>query len=503
VGLLRHQFQFHQAIKMSPNQQLNYGSLVVSITSSSLVDGHSTSHQESQESHPSRKSGSHTSDSEENVKTFVNILVNVLEWYAFAVFGYLSDILAEVFFPPGQGEATALIESFAVFGGAFVMRPLGGLWMGYLGDRYGRKMALEVSIFLMAISTLCLGCLPTYAQVGHWSYISLIFFRLMQGLSAGGQLMSSLVYAVEGKPKEHWGFHGSCVMAAANFGNLLSGVTVDWLRRCLTEEQVAEWGWRLPNLSGILLCICGVYLKYYHCSSDEEAASSDKPAKIPPNPLVLAFAPENRRPLLAACTVPILWSAGFWLTFDWMTIYMFELIPNPMPQAFGINSSSLFLSVCVFFPLAGAFSDQIGRRCVMTIGGVGFGVTSPFLLIVIGQGNVWLAFFSQCWMGVCLSLWGAPMMAWLAESFDPKVRLTSAAVGYNLGVGIFAGIAPAMATFLVDEWGYKAPSFLLASLAAIGLTGLWVVAPRPSASTTSSTSSSGASSRYLEDFPLI
>lgn len=250
MGLLRHQLQFHQAIKMSPNnRQLDYGSFV-SITSPSQVNGRSTSHQQSQESHPSRKSDSRKSDSEEKVKTFVNILVNVLEWYAFAVFGYLSDILAEVFFPPNQGDATALIESFAVFGGAFAMRPLGGLWIGYLGDRYGRKMALEVSIFLMAISTLCLGCLPTYAQVGHWSYIGLIFFRLMQGLSAGGQLMSSLVYAVEGRPKEHWGFHGSCVMAAANFGNLLSGVTVDWLRRCLTETQVAEWGWRLPNLSG-------------------------------------------------------------------------------------------------------------------------------------------------------------------------------------------------------------------------------------------------------------
>jgi MHS family proline/betaine transporter-like MFS transporter len=176
--------------------------------------------------------------------------------------------------------------------------------------------------------------------------------------------------------------------------------------------------------------------------------------------------------------VPILWSAGFWLSFIWMSIYMFEMIPNPMPEAFGITSSSLLLSVCVIFPIAGDLSDRWGRKRVMTIGALVYGLGCPSLLILIGQGNVALAFLAQSVMGICLSLWGGPMMAWLAESFAPEVRLTSMAVGYNLGVGLFAGVTPAMATYLVDRWGYLAPGYWMTFLASISLFGLWVVAPQ-------------------------
>lgn len=416
-------------------------------------------------------------------KEVANTAASMLVWYAFAVFGYFSDVFGEEFFPPNVPENTALMESFAIFGGAFLMRPIGGIWMGYLGDKYSRKVALQVSLLLMAISTLGMGCVPRFRVIGKWSYVLLTFTRLIQGLSGGGQLMSSLVYAVESKPKEHWGLHGSYVMAAANFGNLMSGVSAFLLRKYFNSSQIQTWGWRLPLfLSGVLLFLCWYYLKY-HCSEEDTAPATgknqnDAVKKLPTNPLQEAFSEENRRPLLAACMVPVLYSAGFWLSFIWMSIYMYELIPDPIPQAFGITSSSLFLSVCVVFPVAGALSDRWGRKRIMTIGALIYGLGCPFLLIVIGKGNAILAFFAQSVMGVGISLWGGPMMAWLAESFPPAVRLTSAALGYNLGVGVFAGVSPAMATFLVDRWGYQAPGWWMTFLALLSLFGLWVVAPR-------------------------
>ena len=428
--------------------------------------------------HPSKKD-INKSKHHELFQTIAGIAGNILEWYDFAVFGYFSDILGSVFFPPDQIGNAALIESFAVFGGAFVMRPIGGIFMGYLGDTYGRKTALEVSIFLMAFPTFAMGCLPSYSHVGAWSYILLIFIRLLQGLSVGGQMMSSLVFTLESHPRSQWGLYGSFVMAAANFGTLLGGVVAYCLRRILNEEQLHSWGWRIPFLSGILVSLCGFYLKYYCDEADAFHGHGGGGADEAKNPLQLAFAKKNRRQLLAACIVPCLYGGGMYLTFVWMAIFMLELIPNPMDQAMGVNSLALFISVCLLFPIAGWLSDKYGRRRIMTIGGLTFGLSAPYFVIAIGDGNPFMAFVYQSIMGVCLSFWGAPMMAWLVEYFDPSARLTSAAVGYNIGMGIAGGGSPALATYMVSRFGYKSPGFLLTGLAAVALFGLWVVAPEP------------------------
>ena len=127
----------------------------------------------------------------------------------FAIYGYFSDIIGRKFFPPTNDESTSIIESFLVFGGAFLVRPIGGVVMGYVGDTLSRKRALEMSIFLMAIPTFAMGCLPTFEIWGWWAVVMLVFVRLLQGLSVGGQLMSSLVFVVEGHDRKWWGWYGS------------------------------------------------------------------------------------------------------------------------------------------------------------------------------------------------------------------------------------------------------------------------------------------------------
>eukprot|EP00980_Cylindrotheca_fusiformis_P008802 scaffold1870_cov104-Cylindrotheca_fusiformis.AAC.3 len=441
------------------------------------------------------KSQSQSNSTHETLKTIAGVAGNVLELYDFAVFGYFSDVLAQVFFPPDQPGHAALIESFAVFGGAFLMRPIGGILMGHLGDVHGRKYALEVSIFLMAFPTFFMGCLPTYSQVGAWSYILLIVIRLLQGLSVGGQLMSSLVFTLESKPKRHWGFYGSCVMATANFGTLLGGVVAFLIRRHLTEEQVLSYGWRLPFLSGILVGFCGLYLKYYCPSTTEEETvfqdghpghshhddfSNRSSKRSNKSPLAIAFLPENRRLLLAACFIPILWSGGFYVCFVWMAIFMSHLIPSEPytpEEAFGMNSMTLFVSVCLLFPVAGILSDKFGRIKIMTVGGLICALGAPLLVVGIGEGNRMLTILCQSCLGLTVSLWGAPMTAWYVESFPPEARLTSAAVGYNIGQACIGGVAPALATFMVDRFGYLSPGFLVTFMASLSLFGLWVVAP--------------------------
>jgi MFS transporter, MHS family, proline/betaine transporter len=462
----------------------------------------------------------------DTLKLIAGTAGNILEWYDFAAFGYLSDILGRVFFPKDQSVDLSVMESFAVFGAAFLMRPIGGLVIGYIGDVSGRKYALELSIFLMAAATTAMGCLPTYKQIGNSAILLLLLVRMLQGLSVGGQLMSSLVFTLEGHSQRKWGLYGSFVMACANIGTFLGGVVSYGLRSSLTEEQLLSWGWRLPFLSGICISFCGLYLKYF-CKEDEILPGHHAPvptvddedddvdndddddddipviiddngsstlddshqapitgdqqsASPPSNPLRIAFSQENRRSLRASSMVPLLWSGGFYLTFVWMAIYMKDLINPPVPAAFGVNSCSLLI-LALSFPLAGALSDFIGRRAVMTVGGMLYGCCGPIVIVVIGKlgsGNAMIAFAAQAGLGFALALWGAPMCAWLVESFEPSARLTSVSIGYNVAQAIGGGLSPFVATLLVDEVGTSAPGIVLFALSVVSLCGLWLVAPR-------------------------
>lgn len=272
----------------------------------------------------------------------------------------------------------------------------------------------------------------------------------------------------------HFSFVGY-VMAAANFGTLLGGVIGFTMREVLEPEQLLSWGWRVPFLSGILVSFSGVYLRFF-CPEDDPHLFHAGPDG-PPNPLKAAFSKKNRRSLIASSLVPILWSAGFYLCFVWMAIYMAELIDPAVPHAFGVNSAALLFSVCILFPIAGHLSDRYGRLFIMTIGGISMMVLSPILIVVVGQGNSAAAFFAQSTLGIALSFWGSPMCAWLVESFDPASRLTSVAIGYNIAQALVGGATPALATLSVDNLGPYAPGLLLTVFAIISLIRLPCVAP--------------------------
>eukprot|EP00522_Entomoneis_paludosa_P003765 CAMPEP_0172474466 /NCGR_PEP_ID=MMETSP1065-20121228/69372_1 /TAXON_ID=265537 /ORGANISM="Amphiprora paludosa, Strain CCMP125" /LENGTH=550 /DNA_ID=CAMNT_0013232647 /DNA_START=67 /DNA_END=1719 /DNA_ORIENTATION=+ len=447
----------------------------------------------------------------EFLETVAGVAGNVLEWYDFAVFGFFGDIIGQVFFPPQAGHSQT-VESFAVFGLAFVMRPVGGVLMGYIGDVYGSKKALVLSIFLMAFPTFALGCLPSYERVGPIAIVLLLLIRLLQGLSVGGQLMSSLVFTLEGRDPAAWGYFASFTMVACNIGNLSGNLVAFAIRNSLNDEQLLAYGWRIPFLCGIIVSLPGFYLHGLESKNHSGEPASDgftspgssvshdgainssqtasahenieafhdegeDGAPKQPNPLQIAFSKENRLTLISACLVPILWSGSGYLTFVWLAVFMKTLSPNPIEMAFGINAFSLLFSICFFFPVAGHISDRFGRIRIMTIGGVSSGLLSPLLVWVIGQGNAFAALSAQLLMGVTLSLFGSPMLAWLVESFDPEARLTSVAIGYNLAQAIAGGTAPALATLLVDKVGVYSPGWMVTLLAVISLIGLRCVAP--------------------------
>ncbi|KAL3810913.1 hypothetical protein ACHAXA_008763 [Cyclostephanos tholiformis] len=280
------------------------------------------------------------------MQAIAGVMGNVLE-YDFALFGYFSDVIATVFFPPpsdddgggggdGHGDdvvsSSRLVASFTVYGGAFVVRPVGGLIIGHIGDRHGRKRALVLSLALMAFPTFLMGCLPTYEQIGPTSTILLVICRLLQGVSVGGQLPASLIYTVEMSPKEHWGYYGSLT---ANIGTLLGSFVGVFIRALLTDEQLIKWGWRLPFLSGIFIGFVSMYLETHGREHNPNVSDDDKNDLIAEkgglkHPLGDVFKRENLPALASATLTPMLYGAGFYTTFVWMAIFMKVLVDPPI-----------------------------------------------------------------------------------------------------------------------------------------------------------------------------
>jgi MHS family proline/betaine transporter-like MFS transporter len=180
------------------------------------------------------------------------VIGNALEWYDFAVYGYFVSTISELFFPSSDPLASTL-ATYAVFGVGFVMRPVGSILFGTYGDRHGRRKALSAVTFLMAISTLAIGLLPTYDQAGLLAPILLVVARLIQGLSAGGEWGGSTAYIVEYAPEGRRGFIGSWQQFSVGGGFLLGSLSGTVLSFALSPEALTSWGWRVPFLLGIVV----------------------------------------------------------------------------------------------------------------------------------------------------------------------------------------------------------------------------------------------------------
>ena len=170
---------------------------------------------------------------------------NILEWYDFSVFGAVADIIADTYFPDESGDMVRFLNSLCIFGSAFLMRPLGGVIMGYIGDNYGRKLQLEISILLMLVPSMILAFLPTYSQCGSYGYVAttvLVLIRLVQGLAVGGELIGAYVYVLESARGQNKGFWGATCKASGCAGNVLGLGIVGMLRYFLSPESMNNWG---------------------------------------------------------------------------------------------------------------------------------------------------------------------------------------------------------------------------------------------------------------------
>jgi MHS family proline/betaine transporter-like MFS transporter len=388
---------------------------------------------------------------------------NVMEWYDFAVYGYFAPIIGRHFFPSEDANAS-LIAAFGVFAAGFLMRPLGGLVFGHIGDRIGRKAALTVSVLAMAIPTFLIGVLPGHATLGALASVLLVLLRMVPGLSVGGEFTTSVVFLVEGAPPGRRGLAGSWSTVGATAGILLGSAVGALLNIVLPRDAVAAWGWRLPFLNGLAVRLAGLYIRE-HIPESRVLSGSEGPSR---SPVVEAFRAEWRT-MLRIAALNSFNAVGFYMAFVYVVTYMEKITHLSPGTALDINTLNMVV-LLVALPTAGALSDRLGRRPMLLAAALGGIVLSGPLFWLLDHPHPVMVLVGQ--MGFALLVGGfvGAMPATMVEAFPARVRCSAVSVGYNLCLGILGGTTPVVATWLITRTHNDlSPAFYVVAAALVSL----------------------------------
>ena len=386
-----------------------------------------------------------------------------LEWYDFLTFATLAVVLGPLFFPSNDPNA-GLLASLATFGVGMVVRPIGSALFGSLGDRIGRKPVFMITIALMGLATVSVGFLPTYAQIGIWAPILLVGLRLMQGLSAGGEIGGSAVYLTEHAGSENRGFKTSFLQLMGPLGILVSTLQIAFLQQWLSPEEFQAWGWRVPFWISILLLLIAFKARMA-LEETPVFLELSKHAEKNESQLMNNFKdPEIRKRmfLLFFCIS----SSGAILFFCVQVYAAIFLKTSVRLNASLVDQLSIFATVALF-PLtvfAGWLSDRIGRKPVVLAGillGAIFIHPAFQLLQFLGAtynassayGPLLGIFVVLTILSLTLGLVVGPQTALLAELFPAKNRNSAATLPHNLAAGWVGGLLPLIVTWINQAWG--------------------------------------------------
>ena len=400
------------------------------------------------------------------------VIGNMLEWYDFAVYGYFVPIISQLFFP-ARTPLVSLLLTFSVFGVGFVMRPVGSVLFGQYGDRHGRKRALSLVIFLMALSTLAVGLLPTYGTVGALAPLLLVVARLAQGLSGGGEWGGAAAYLVEFAAPRRRGVTGSWQQVSVGCGFLLGSLVAALLGSLLSPAALIAWGWRIPFILGVAVGAVGAFVRWRldDTPTFTALAADHATSRSPLHEALTTF----RKPTALAFGITLHNTVAYYAVLIYMTSWLTSAVKLPRTTALWIGTICLTVFV-MLVPFMGALSDRIGRRPLFIASCLGYVVFTWPGFRLAATGSVAAAFMVQLGLVVFLAMYAGPGPAVYCELFPTRVRYTALSSGYNIPVAIFGGFAPFIATWLIAATGsILAPAFyvIAASLLTL-LTMIWV-----------------------------
>lgn len=405
-------------------------------------------------------------------------LGNAMEWFDFGVYGFVAYVLGKVFFPDAS-PSVQMIAALATFSVPFLIRPLGGLFFGALGDKYGRQKVLAATIVIMSLSTFAIGLIPGYASIGIWAPILLLLCKMAQGFSVGGEYTGASIFVAEYAPDRKRGFLGSWLDFGSIAGFVLGAGVVVLISSVLGEAEFESWGWRLPFFLALPLGLIGLYLRH---ALEETPAFQQHVDKLEqgdreglthgPKVSFKEIATKHWRSLLTCIGIVAATNVTYYMLLTYMPSYLSHNLH------YSENSGVLIIiaiMVGMLFvqPFIGFVSDKIGRKPFIIAGSIGLLFLAIPAFMLITSGKTGLIFAGLLILAVILNFFIGVMASTLPAMFPTHLRYSALASAFNVSV-LIAGVTPTAVAWLVESTNdLFMPAYYLMVFAVVGLiTGL-------------------------------
>ncbi len=396
---------------------------------------------------------------------------NATEWFDYGIYAYGVTYISAALFPGDSGQA--VLFALATFAISFLVRPLGGIFWGPMGDRLGRKSVLALTILLMSATTLCVGLIPSYASIGFWAPLLLVVLRMVQGFSTGGEYGGAATFMAEYAPDDRRGFYGSFLEFGTLAGFSLGAFLMLAFSLLLGDQAMHDWGWRIPFLVAAPMGLIGMYLRARMEDTPvfraHEAAETATEAKASRH--LIALTRRHWRPMLVVSGLVIALNVVNYTLLSYMPTYLQRRIGLSPDEALAVPLIGM-LFMMLFLPFAGRLSDRIGRRPMWRFSLIGLLLLVTPLYMLMGTGLA-----GACVGFILLGLLYVPQLATISATFPAMfptyVRFAGFASAYNISTSIFGGTAPAVSSGLISITGNELmPAFYMMASCLVGLIAL-------------------------------
>ena len=404
-----------------------------------------------------------------------SFLGNFIEWFDYASYSYLATVIAMVFFP-AEDRAVAVMSTFGVFALSFLVRPIGAIFWGNMGDKKGRKWALSVSILLMSGATFLIGCLPGYAVIGVGAPLLLLLLRMVQSFSAAGEYAGAATFIAEYAPHNHRGFYCSMVPASTATGLLVGSLLATFMFTVWGADSafVVDWGWRIPFWLALPLGYITHYIRTHLEDSPVYAQMQERMKEMGEkveHPIRMLFT-KHLRVLLISFGACVLNAVGFYAVLTYLPNYLETTLNYPPSDASTITTIVLVVYIAFIF-LSGRVSDKVGRKKMLIGACVGFILFTVPAFMLLGTMNFWVILIVELFMCLLLTINDGTLASYLTETFPTDVRYSGFALSFNLANAIFGGSASFISFWLIDLTGNAiAPAWYMVAIAVVAFVAM-------------------------------